>query len=152
MSSFIDFLSVYDVLFLHEKLIKRFGGLHGLRDLEALEAALYQPQMVSQAHNAKNNGKVNDNFLPFFSTLSYDEYLNKDIFQMAATYSYQIIRNHPFIDGNKRTGILSAITFLEKNGLITHANPEDLYQLTTNIVESKITREEAAQFFKSNMR
>lgn len=152
MSSFIDFLSVYDVLLLHEKLIKRFGGLHGLKDLEVLEAALYQPQILAQSHAARNSNKVNDKFLPFFSTLSYDEYLNKDIFQMAATYSYQIIKNHPFIDGNKRTGILSAITFLERNGLITHAHPDDLYLLTTNIVESKISKEEAALFFKSNMR
>jgi death on curing protein len=89
----ITFLSLGEVLEIHRDQIARYGGSPGLRDLTMLKSALGMPQATF--------GGV---------------FLHTDIFEMAAAYIFHIVKNHPFINGNKRTGVVSAIVFMALNG------------------------------------
>lgn len=120
----IDFLTIDDVLLIHNEIITRYEGCSGIRDKGLLESAIIQPQVAYH----------------------YEEL--SDLFQLAAILGYHIIKNHSFVDGNKRTGILSALLFLERNGFTLDASDEQLYTLTLSIAESKITKEEIAAFFR----
>ncbi|MBN2475130.1 MAG: type II toxin-antitoxin system death-on-curing family toxin [Pirellulales bacterium] len=91
-----DFLSVEDVLVLHANQIGLYGGDQGVRALGLLESAITQPQ-------ATFGGQV----------------LHEFPFEMAAAYFFHILQNHPFIDGNKRTGTVAALVFLDLNGIET---------------------------------
>ena len=87
------FLTQEEVLCAHETQIARYGGSSGIRDLGLLESALAMPQA------------------------SFGEtYLHADHYEMAAAYLFHIVSNHPFVDGNKRTGMVAALTFLDING------------------------------------
>jgi len=76
-------------------------------------------------------------------------YLHNDIFEMAAAYAFHIIKNHPFIDGNKRTGITCAGVFLESNDISVKAKRGELYKLGIDIATSKVTKKEVVEFFRS---
>ena len=121
----IYFLIIDDVLDFHNQLIERFGGSTGIRDKNLLESALAQPQMA------------------VFGRRSH-----QDVYAMAAAYCYHIIKNHPFIDGNKRTGLLCAMVFLTKNGFNISVDFDDLYEFTHSVATSKISKDEIAIFFK----
>jgi death-on-curing protein len=79
------------VMAIHEEQITEHGGSTGIRDAGLLSSALARPQ--HQAH-----------------------YGEPSVFDLAAAYAYGIIRNHPFVDGNKRTGFLASYVFLNING------------------------------------
>lgn len=79
------------VFMLHEQSLAQFGGLAGVRDEGLLDSALGKP-------------------------LNLFAYGKPTLFDLAASYGYGIVKNHPFIDGNKRTGFIVAVTFLELNG------------------------------------
>jgi len=89
-----------EVLALHEMLLADFGGGSGVRDETMLGSALARPQ---QLHT--------------YGSPSYAE--------LAASYAYGIVRNHPFVDGNKRTGFVLAVAFLERNGIPFKATEVD---------------------------
>ena len=89
-----------DCLAMHEKLIERFGGLQGIRDEGLLESALNKPLHVF------NYGKPT-------------------VFELAASYALGIVKNHPFLDGNKRTGFVAAALFIEANGFSFQATEEE---------------------------
>jgi death-on-curing protein len=89
------FLSVAEVLSLHDDQLRLYGGSPGLRDVGALESAVATP------------------------TATYDDaFLHEDIFHMAAAYAFHIAENQPFVDGNKRAGLNAALVFLDINGWI----------------------------------
>lgn len=88
------FLTLAEVLRFQEYQIRRFGGKAGVRDAAILESAVAQP-------HASYGGK----------------FLHKDLYEMAAAYAFHICKDHPFVDGNKRTGLVSALVFLEINGI-----------------------------------
>ena len=90
-------LSKTFVLALHERLIVEFGGLPGLRDSGLFESALGKPQN-------------------FFA------YGKPSLFDLAASYAFGIVKNHPFLDGNKRTGFAAGAVFLETNGVVLTAS------------------------------
>lgn len=92
------FLSVEDVIEIHADQIERYGGSLGVRDVELLRSAIGMPEAGFG-----------------------DQYLHADLFEMAAAYLYHIIQNHPFIDGNKRTGTMAAFVFLNLNGVTLDA-------------------------------
>ncbi len=117
----IDFLTLEDVHQIHEIQLSRFGGGSGLRDVGLLESAIAQPQ------NSFGG-----------------EYLHPTIFDMAAAYLYHITQNHPFIDGNKRTGLACALVFLELNGVSIEQGTEDLYNLTIGVASSTIEKAQIA--------
>src|SRR3954469_16674328 len=89
-----EFLSVDDILEIHKKQLDAFGGIEGIRDAGLLESAVMTPQ-------ASFGG----------------EYLHNGFFEMAAAYAFHIAENQPFLDGNKRTALTSALVFLDINGI-----------------------------------
>ncbi len=93
------------ILTIHSKLLARFGGLEGIRDKGLLESAL---------------GRASQLF----------HYESPDLFNLAAIYAHGIVKNHPFLDGNKRTGFMAAYTFLRANGFHLQA-PEEAAVLQT---------------------
>lgn len=84
-----DYLTLADVLAMHEELIERFGGASGVRDLGLLEAALFRPQTGYYA----------------------------DLIAEAAALWESLSQNHAFVDGNKRVGFAAMFAFLEINGV-----------------------------------
>ena len=102
---------------LHDEQLVRFGGAAGIRDLSLLEAAVGMPQ-------ASFSG----------------EYLHADLFAMAAVYAFHIAQNQAFIDGNKRAGLLSAIVFLDLNGIVIRDPESRLYQAMIDIAERTLDK------------
>lgn len=124
----IVFMLLEDVLLLHKKVMERFDSKIALvRDRGLLESAVAQAQASA-----------------------FGEYLHKDIYEMAAAYCYHIIKNHPFVDGNKRTGLLTALTFLAKNGIEINATFDELYIFALDVASSKISKEAIAKFFMNH--
>jgi len=102
-----------DCLGFHGALIARFGGLDGIRDEGLLESALNRPLQLLN-----------------FGTPSH--------FELAASYAHGIVRNHPFLDGNKRSGLLAAAMFLELNGWVFHAPEEEAVLQTLALAAGEI--------------
>ncbi len=112
------FLDVEDVLEIHSTQLGAYGGSAGLRDAGLLHSAVAQPQ-VSFGGSFAHEG----------------------LFAMAAAYLFHIVSNHPFIDGNKRTGLLAALVFLDINGISIVHGSEALYDLTIGVAEGRLTKE-----------
>ncbi len=127
MNAIPRFLSVQEILELHERLVERFGGSHGLRDLGMLESAVAMPQAGFG-----------------------EAYLHEDIFEMAAAYLFHIVMNHPFIDGNKRTGTHSALVFLADNGYAVTLSQDEKYDLVIGVCEGTVTKKALASAFREN--
>lgn len=125
----IRFLSLADALELHADQVERYGGDPGLRDQGLLESALAQPR-------ATFDGRP----------------LHGDLFEMAAAYLFHIVQNHPFMDGNKRAGVVAALVFLIDNGREVEAAPGELYELTIGVASGTILKPEIAEFFRSRVR
>lgn len=121
----IDFLAVQDVLSLHADQVDLYGGEHGVRDVGLLESAVAQPQATFDS-----------------------EYLHKDLFEMAAAYMFHIVQNHPFLDGNKRTGAVAALVFLDINGTEIDAPKGTLYDLTIAVATGQADKARIAEFFR----
>jgi len=127
MNAIPRFLSMQEILELHERLVERFGGSHGLRDLGMLESAAAMPQAGFD-----------------------DAYLHEDIFEMAAAYLFHIVMNHPFIDGNKRTGAHAAFLFLADNGYAVTLTQDEKYDLVIGVCEGTVTKKALASAFREN--
>lgn len=125
----IIFLSIGEIIQMHDEQVNLYGGLHGIRDHGLLESALFAPQ-------ASYGGT----------------YLLDDIFHMAATYAHSIIKNHPFLDGNKRTGIATSLIFLIANGYSPQFKDEEVFDLAIQIATSQITVDELAELFRQKSR
>lgn len=113
----IVFLDVDDVIELHASQLELFGGGAGLRDQGLLESAVAQPQAS------------------FGGQLAHD-----GLFAMAAAYLFHLVSNHPFVDGNKRIGLLAALVFLDLNGVSIAHPTEALYELTMGVAEGRIDK------------
>ena len=122
-----NFLSKTIVLKIHYRQVEKFGGTAGVRDEGLLESALSQPQAT------------------FFG-----EYLHKTIYEQAAAYLYHIAKNHPFLDGNKRTSFAVMDTFLRINGYILNTNDEEIYILVLKVAEGSMDKKEIAQYLEQN--
>jgi death on curing protein len=112
-----EFLDVDDVLEIHALQLEIYGGGEGLRDRGLLESAVAQAQ-------ASFGG----------------QFVHEGIFAMAAAYLFHIVSNHPFVDGNKRAGMLAAIVFLDLNGISTARPSDALYELTMGVAEGRIAK------------
>jgi len=123
------FLSLDEVLALHADQISRYGGEEGVRDLALLQSALAMPQ-------ARFGG----------------QWLHPTLHEMAAAYLFHVVRNHPFVDGNKRTGLVCAIAFLGLNDLELTAEPDDLVELVLGVAEGRTDKAQVAVFLKANTR
>lgn len=121
------YLTAEQVLFIHYRLVSETGGEHGVRDLGLLESAVARPQ----------------------ATFDRQE-LYPDVFEKAAALMESLINNHPFVDGNKRTGIVCAILFLQQNAVSFSAKNADLEKFTLRVASSKAGRSEIAQWLKKH--
>jgi len=120
-------ISIDDILILHERSVADYGGMKGIRDLGMLESAIARP----------------------FQTFSGNE-LYPEAHQKAAALAESLIINHPFIDGNKRTGALSMIAFLNHAGYKLTASSDNLYQMIISISTGQLKFEEIVSWLKEN--
>lgn len=123
----IKFLPIEQVILYHDHLIDQYGGLKGIRDIGLLLSALEMPKASM-----------------------FGEYLHKTIFDKAAAYLYHIICNHPFIDGNKRTGSFCAAVFLDINGINTDFSDKEYEKLIVEVAKGQTKKEEISFFFKNS--
>ena len=81
-----------------------------------------------------------------------DQYLHADLYEMAAAYLYHIVQNHPFIDGNKRTGAMAAFVFLKLNGLMLDADESAFEEIVLKAAQGQIGKDAIAEFFRKRTR
>lgn len=117
-----------DALMLHDRLLALHGGAAGLRDAGLLQSALARPQQVRAYADAP------------------------DIINMAAAYTVGIVRNHPFIDGNKRTGFVVGILFLELNGFRFTASEENAAQSVLSLANGTLDETGFVAFLRANVK
>jgi death-on-curing protein len=79
----------------------------------------------------------------------HGEFLHKDLFEMAAAYLFHLVQNHPFLDGNKRSGVVAAIVFLDFNGIEIQAPKGSLYDLTIAVATGQADKRRIAKFFRT---
>jgi len=121
----IAFLTLEDVLALHEELIRHYSGSSGLRDAGLLEAALAMPQ-------AGFGG----------------QYFHEFPHEMGAAYLFYLVRNHAFIDGNKRVALACAILFFKINRVAYSITEEEAVELTYAAASGQIDKGEITEFFR----
>ena len=124
MKQFI-FLTLAEVLAIHQDQVSRYGGSRQIRDIGLLESALAMPK-------AGFGG----------------EYVHRDICEMAAAYLFHIVKNHPFIDGNKRTGAMAAYVFLVLNGIILNIKEQSFEDLVWKVSKGQADKLTIAKFFR----
>ncbi len=124
-----EFLSLADVLELHVELVEKYGGSQGVRDMGLLQFALAVPQSGIGG-----------------------EYFHADLFEMAAAYLFHLVSNHPFVDGNKRTGTVAAIQFLWLNGVRLEAPSRQFEDLIIAVAEGRKGKVEVAAFLRRHSR
>jgi death-on-curing protein len=115
------------VLTLHEQSLAEFGGAAGIRDEGLLDSALSKPENL----------------------LAYGK---PTLFDLAASYGFGLVKNHPFIDGNKRVGFTVAVVFLELNGYRFHAPEADAALRSIAFAAGEMSEVEYAAWLKANSR
>lgn len=123
------FLTLADVLQLHADQVALYGGDGGVRDFGLLESAIAQPRATFDGQR-----------------------LHADVFEMAAAYMFHIVQNHPFIDANKRAGVVAALVFLFDNGVEVNAAPGELYNITMAVATGSAKKPRIAEFFRAHAR
>ncbi len=121
------FLSIEEVLAFHLREIENHGGDPNVRDIGLLSSAVAMPKQMFGG-----------------------EFMHPTIFDMAAAYLFHIVNNHPFVDGNKRAGLTSAIVFLELNGINVTADKKSLYELVIDTATNVLSKKDIAEYFKDN--
>jgi death-on-curing protein len=116
-----------ECLGLHEMMLSQYGGSEGLRDDNLLESALAKPRQL----------------------FAYGKPTMPDL---AASYVFGVVKNHPFIDGNKRTGFMLGAGFLERNGYEFHANEAEAAVRTLALAAGEMSEKEYAAWLKANSR
>jgi death-on-curing protein len=111
------FLDLDDVLLIHEEQLAKYGGGAGIRDAGLLDSALGTPR----------------------ATFGGD-FVHEDLFAMAAAYAFHIAQNQPFVDGNKRTGLLAALVFLDLNGIVVTDPEGRLYDAMVALAERRLDK------------
>lgn len=81
-----------------------------------------------------------------------EEYLHGDIFLMAAAYLFHIVQNHPFVDGNKRTGAVTCVYFLGMNDIEFTAEPDDFENMVCSVARGELEKPEIAAFLREHGR
>lgn len=113
----LTFLTLDEILEIHEDQLARYGGTPGILNLDLLESALAQPQVTF-------DGK----------------FLLSDLIEMSAAYLFHLVQNHPFVDGNKRVGAVAAIVFLLTNDQDIAIGDDALESLTLAVAQGKLDR------------
>jgi death-on-curing protein len=113
------------VFMLHEQSLAKFGGSAGIRDEGLVDSALGKPENLFA-------------------------YGKPTVFDLAASYAFGLVKNHPFIDGNKRTGFITAVLFLELNGYKFQASEVDAAVRTLALAAGEMTESAYAEWLKVN--
>ena len=125
----IRFLSIEEVLEILRWALQAFGGLDGIRDRGLVESALAAPQMT-------------------FGGVA----LHSTLVEKAAALGFSLVRNHAFIDGNKRVGFWAMDTFLRLNGQYIDCAPVDGFETIMSVADAKMTRQHLADWLVSRCR
>lgn len=121
------FLSLDEILAIHHDTVEKFGGSHGLRNLNLLESAVYRPQS---------------------SFMGDDLYVS--VFDKAAALMHSILMNHAFIDANKRTAITSTVYFLHLNGYELKMTQPEVVEFALKVESKKIALEQISKWLKDH--
>lgn len=121
-------LTKSQILQLHHELIERFGGVHGLQDEGLLSSAINAP----------------------FQTFSGND-LYPSILEKAAKLTYYLVKNHPFIDGNKRIGALSLTLFLKLNNVNLHYSHQELIEIILQLASGELSSSELFQWISAHV-
>jgi death-on-curing protein len=119
------YLTPEQVLFIHARLIAETGGEHGVRDLGLLQSAVSRPQAVFDGNE-----------------------LYSDIYQKAAALLESLINNHPFVDGNKRTGITATAMFLQLNDYFLTASNQEVESFVLSVASGKQSVQTIAEWLR----
>ena len=122
----ITFLTLSEVVDIHADQIARYGGSDGIRDINLFSEAVVMP----------------------FASFSGD-YFHSDIYEMAAAYAFHICQNHPFVDGNKRTALASALVFLDMNGKGIIDETGKFYDAMMSLAAGQLSKQEFAYILRS---
>lgn len=123
----VRFLTLAEVLEIHQDQIARYGGELGTRDMRLLQSALGMPSAVFDG-----------------------AFLHTDLFEMAAAYLFHLVQNHPFVDGNKRVGVMAAYVFLALNGFELEALPRSLTDLVLAVARGERGKADIAVFLREH--
>lgn len=123
----MKYLTTEDVLLLHHLSIEKSGGSHGLRDAGLLDAAVHRPQATFAGED-----------------------LYPSLFDKAGALCHSLIKNHAFVDGNKRTSLLSSMTFLELNGYIFDCGQDELVEFGLKIDNENVSPDGIASWLRSH--
>jgi death-on-curing protein len=119
------FLSLAEVLEIHQDQGARYGGASGIRDIELLKSALGMP-------SATFGGRL----------------LHTDIYEMAAAYLFHLVKNHPFVDGSKRTGAVAALIFLALNQFEVDAPEDEFADMVLAVARGDLDKADVAVFIR----
>src|SRR5687768_10226478 len=122
------FLTVEQVLELHRLIIEATGGSHGLRDENALESAVVQPQMSFGGSD-----------------------LYPTLVEKAAALSFSLVQNHPFVDGNKRIGFAAAVAFLRANGYDLSGLVDEQERVVLAVAAGEMSREDWTDWVRNHI-
>src|SRR5258706_15789175 len=120
------FLTLDEVLLIHAYQVENHGGDAAVLDIHKLESAIAQPRQMFAG-----------------------EYLHADLAAMAAAYLFHIVGNHPFADGNKRTGTHAALTFLDMNGHTLELDLDEAEQLVLSVAKGELDKQRLTTYFRN---
>lgn len=121
------FLALDEVVAIHRDQTERYGGSLGVRDWGLLQSAVAMPAATFGG-----------------------QFLHTNPCEMAAAYLFHIVQNHPFIDGNKRVGAVTADVFLALNGMQLTASEDDYAELVLSVARGEMSKSAVAEFFRAN--
>jgi len=122
-------IGLTETLVLHDMQLAAFGGRAGVREIGLLESALARPRNLLAYQRPKPS-----------------------LQRLAAAYAFGIAKNHPFVDGNKRTGLIVAFVFLGRNGIEISASEEDAYQTFIALASGKLSEQQLTGWMDRNTR
>jgi death-on-curing protein len=122
-----DFLTLDEVLAIHAHQVDRYGGAPGIRDAKLLDSALAMPRATFGA-----------------------ELLHPTLFEQAAAYLFHLVKNHPFVDGNKRVGLATALLFLQLNAVRIRATDDELVDLVLGVAAGTRSKADVAVFLREH--
>ena len=121
------FLTLDEALAIHAHQIAHYGGSAGLRDRGLLESALAMP-----------------------ATTFGSDFLHPSLHEQAAAYLFHLVKNHPFVDGNKRVGLACCLAFLGLNDVRVHASDDELVELVLGVTQSRRSKADVAVFLREH--
>jgi death-on-curing protein len=124
-----DFLKLDDVLRIHVDQINRYGGRSQVHAPSMLFSALAMPRATFDGN-----------------------YLHRDVFEQAAAILFHIVQNHPFTEGNKRTGAVAALVFLDLNGVDVTVGEDELFEIVMDVAQGISDKTDVANFLRTASR